>query len=173
MQKEGVIFFAQRQPQVPPRPIILVQRRPDLLQTAQRRGACLYSLVFTVFRSVFYQTAFCSFAVNKDYNNLHNHHPSSCRELAAALTRTPPAAKIKRTAVHMVGLLKYVFSWGEKHCPPPIIGLLGRFRCKTTMLSSKSPDHHVRSGISGPPAVAVHGVAPAAGLQYFPYGQNM
>ena len=30
------------------------------------------------------------------------------------------------------------------------------------MLSSKSPDHHVRSGVSGPPAVAVHGVAPAA-----------
>ena len=41
------------------------------------------------------------------------------------------------------------------------------------MLSSKSPDHHVRSGVSGPPAVAVHGVAPAAGLRYFPYGQNM
>ena len=46
---------------------------------------------------------FCSFAVNKDQNNLHNHHPFSCRELAAALTRTPPAAKIKLTAVHMVG----------------------------------------------------------------------
>ena len=30
------------------------------------------------------------------------------------------------------------------------------------MLSSKSPDHHVRSGVSGPPAVAVHGIAPAA-----------
>ena len=41
------------------------------------------------------------------------------------------------------------------------------------MLSSKSPDHHVGSGVSGPPAVAVHGVAPAAGLRYFPYGQNM
>jgi len=47
---------------------------------------------------------FCSFAVNKDQNNLHNHHPFSCRELAAALTRTPPAAKIKLTAVHMVWL---------------------------------------------------------------------
>ena len=58
MQKEWVIIFAQRQPQVPPRPIVLVQRRPDLLQTAQRRGACLNSLVFTVFRSVFYQTVF-------------------------------------------------------------------------------------------------------------------
>ena len=71
---------------------------------------------------------------------------------------------------------KYVFSWGEKHCPPPnywVIGPQHRFRCKTTMLSSKSPDHHVRSGVSGPPAVAVHGVAPAAGLRYFPYGQNM
>jgi len=41
----------KRQPQVPPRPIVLVQRRPDLLQTAQRRGACLHSLVF-------YQTVF-------------------------------------------------------------------------------------------------------------------
>ena len=91
-----IFFFAQRQPQVPPRPIVLVQRRPDLLQTAQRRGACLHSLVF-------YQTVFCSFAVNKDQNNLHNRHPFSCRELAAALTRTPPAAKIKLTAVHMVG----------------------------------------------------------------------
>ena len=30
------------------------------------------------------------------------------------------------------------------------------------MLSSKSPDHHVGSGVSGPPAVAVHGIAPAA-----------
>ena len=71
---------------------------------------------------------------------------------------------------------KYVFSWGEKHCPPPnywVFGPQHRFRCKTTMLSSKSPDHHVRSGVSGPPAVAVHGVAPAAGLRYFPYGQNM
>ena len=51
MEKEWVIIFAQRQPQVPPRPIVLVQRRPDLLQTAQRRGACLHSLVF-------YQTVF-------------------------------------------------------------------------------------------------------------------
>ena len=71
---------------------------------------------------------------------------------------------------------KYVFSWGEKHCPPPnywVIGPQHRFHCKTTMLSSKSPDHHVRSGVSGPPAVAAHGVAPAAGLRYFPYGQNM
>ena len=33
------------------------------------------------------------------------------------------------------------------------------------MLSSKSPDHHVRSGVSGPPAVAVHGVAPAAAAE--------
>ena len=97
-------YFCQRQPQVPPRPIVLVQRRPDLLQTAQRRGACLHSLLFTVFRSVFfYQTAFCPFAVNKDLKNLHNHSPSSCRELAAALTRTPPAAKIRLTAVHTVG----------------------------------------------------------------------
>ena len=73
-------------------------------------------------------------------------------------------------------LVENVFSWGEKHCPPPnywVIGPQHRFRCKTTMLSSKSPDHHVRSGVSGPPAVAVHGVAPAAGLRYFPYGQNM
>lgn len=97
-------YFCQRQPQVPPRPIILVQRRPDLLQTAQRRGACVHSLVFTEFRSVFYQTVFCSFAVNKDHKNLHNHqHPPSCRGSAAALTRTPLAAKIKLTAVHTVG----------------------------------------------------------------------
>ena len=33
------------------------------------------------------------------------------------------------------------------------------------MLSSKSPDHHVGSGVSGPPAVAVHGVAPAAAAE--------
>ena len=63
---------------------------------------------------------------------------------------------------------KYVFSWGEKHCPPPnywVIGPQHRFRCKTTMLSTKSPDHHVKSGVSGPPAVAVHGVAPAAAAE--------
>ena len=65
-------------------------------------------------------------------------------------------------------LVENVFSWGEKHCPPPnywVIGPQHRFRCKTTMLSSKSPDHHVRSGVSGPPAVAVHGVAPAAAAE--------
>ena len=33
------------------------------------------------------------------------------------------------------------------------------------MLSTKSPDHHVKSGVSGPPAVAVHGVAPAAAAE--------
>ena len=33
------------------------------------------------------------------------------------------------------------------------------------MLSSKSPDHHVGSGVSGPPAVAVHGVVPAAAAE--------
>ena len=65
-------------------------------------------------------------------------------------------------------IFKYVFSWGEKHCPPPnywVIGPQHRFRCKTTMLSTKSPDHHVKSGVSGPPAVAVHGVAPAAAAE--------
>merc|ERR1711973_766245 len=42
----GRKYFRQRkrQPQVPPRPIVLVQRRPDLLQTAQRRGSWLLSL---------------------------------------------------------------------------------------------------------------------------------
>ena len=65
-------------------------------------------------------------------------------------------------------LVENVFSWGEKHCPPPnywVIGPQHRFRCKTTMLSTKSPDHHVKSGVSGPPAVAVHGVAPAAAAE--------
>ena len=33
------------------------------------------------------------------------------------------------------------------------------------MLSSKSPDHHVGSGVSGPPAVAVLGVVPAAAAE--------
>ena len=33
------------------------------------------------------------------------------------------------------------------------------------MLSSKSTDHHIGSGVSGPPAVAVHGVAPAAAAE--------
>jgi len=33
------------------------------------------------------------------------------------------------------------------------------------MLSSKSPHHHIGSGVSGPPAVAVHGVAPAAAAE--------
>ena len=33
------------------------------------------------------------------------------------------------------------------------------------MLSSKSLDHHVGSGVSGPPAVAVHGIAPAAAAE--------
>ena len=41
----------------------------------------------------------------------------------------------------IVGLLlvENVFSWGEKHCPPPnhwVIGPQHRFRCKTTMLST-------------------------------------
>ena len=48
-----------------------------------------------------------------------------------------------------VSIYKYVFSWGEKHCPPPnywVIRPQHRFRCKTTMLSSKSPDHHVSLG---------------------------
>merc|ERR1711928_161500 len=42
----GRKYFRQRkrQPQVPPRPIILVQRRPDLLQTAQKRGGRLLPL---------------------------------------------------------------------------------------------------------------------------------
>merc|ERR1711972_1315900 len=42
----GRKYFRQRkrQPQVPPRPIVLVQRRPDLLQTAQRRGSWLLPL---------------------------------------------------------------------------------------------------------------------------------
>ena len=38
-------------------------------------------------------------------------------------------------------------------------------RTSPAMLSSKSPDHHVGSGVSGPPAVAVHGVAPAAAAE--------
>ena len=33
------------------------------------------------------------------------------------------------------------------------------------MLSSKSTDHHIGSGVSGPPAVAVHCVAPAAAAE--------
>ena len=34
-----------------------------------------------------------------------------------------------------VSIYKYVFSWGEKHCPPPnywVIGPQHRFHCKTT-----------------------------------------
>ena len=85
-------------------------------------------------------------------------------------------AQINIRIYSYINVYKYVFSCGEKHCPPPnywVIGPQHRFCCKTTMLSTKSPDHHVKSGVSGPPAVAVHGVAPAAGLRYFPYGQNM
>ena len=58
---------------------------------------------------------------------------------------------------------------------PPIIGLLGQSTNSVenndvVFEDSRSP---LSSGVSGPPAVAVHGVAPAAGLRYFPYGQNM
>ena len=38
----------------------------------------------------------------------------------------------------VAGKLEYVFSWGEKHCPPPNywgIGPLHRFHCKTTKYS--------------------------------------
>ena len=68
-----------------------------------------------------------------------------------------------------VSIYKYVFSWGEKHCPPPnywVIRPQHRFRCKTTMLSTKSPDHHVKSGVIGPSAVAVGAVQGVSILRY-------
>lgn len=42
---------------------------------------------------------------------------------------------IQKQKQYFPRLQKYIFSWGEKHCPPPnywVIGPQHRFHCKTT-----------------------------------------